>query len=310
MDLWFKTYFESTPNDNARLNNWIADFDVDIEINDSVFLSPLTQAVNAVLKIVNRFEGPYTLLASGGIDSQAMIWAWEKSGVPYKIVHYDYKGWNYHDSEHLLLFLKKHNLEHRLTITEFDAVSFIDSSELIDYAKEFDCSSPQILTYIKFAQQTPGTVVQAGNYISKSVSGISYTLMALQRYAESRSNYIPFFFQSCPNLAYSFIKTDLRHNQLKVKSIDAGYDAKNKTYLEAGFPVLRQPEKYTGFEKIKTIFDSEIVNLEDRIRWQNQPSKRPFDILFRYKLYDHIGLYNDKTTIKHHRVVNNLLYGE
>lgn len=311
MDLWFKTYFEDKPDSNIRLNSFVIDFDsAKVELEDTIFDAPLAQSIAAVHSITNKYDGPYILLASGGIDSQAMIWAWEKSGVPYQIYHYDYDGWNYHDSEHLIKFLRHYSLEHKLTVKTFDAMSFIAGPELIEYAKEFDCSSPQILTYIKFAQQTPGTIIQAGNYISKSVAGLSYTLMALQRYADTRPNYIPFFFQSFPNLAYAFIATDLKHNKLSVKSLDIGYDAKNKTYLQTGFPVLRQLEKYTGFEKIKIFFDSESVNPADKIKWQNQPSKRPFDILFRYKLYDHIGLYSDKTTIKHHSMVNNLLLGE
>lgn len=311
MKLWFNTYFDTIPSTNARLNAWYVDFDnYSISLDTDIFQSPLAQAILAVKNITDQYDGPYTLLASGGIDSQAMIWAWEKSGEDYKIVHYDYCGWNYHDSEHLLKFLQKNKLEHKLTVKTFDAMSYIASPELIENAKEFDCSSPQILTYIKFAQQTPGTIIQAGNYISKSVAGLNYTLMALQRYADTRPNYVPFFFQSFPSLAYAFITTDFKYNSLAVKNMDIGYDAKNKTYLETGFPVLRQPGKYTGFEKIKAFFDSESVSTLDKIKWQNQPSKRPFDILFRYKLYDHIGLYNDKTIIKHHSMVNNLLLGE
>jgi len=310
MDLWFNTYFEETPNLNPRLNDWVVNFDIDNLLLDlDIFNNPLDQAIRAVHEVVGKFDGPYTLLASGGIDSQALIWAWEQSKVPYKIYHYDYNGWNYHDTEYLIKFLKKHKLEHKLVIKKLDAMSFIASQDLISYAKEYDCSSPQILTYIKFVEQTPGTVIQSGNYISKYVSGLSYTLMALQRYAEKRPNYIPFFFQSFPYLAYSFIRDDYAFNKKPVKAIDVGYSAKCQTYKKTGFPIIEQSEKYTGFEKIKKFFDSEYVNPQDQIRWANQPSKRPFDILFRYKLYDHIGLYNDKTTIKHHSKVNNLLLG-
>ena len=309
MDLWFKTYFESEPNLNCRLNKWIADFDSPVAIDHEIFSSPLDQAITAVNNITKIFDGPYLLLASGGIDSQAMIWAWEQSGVPYQIVHYDYTGWNYHDTDHLISFLKKNSLMNKLSVKSFDAMSFIESQELVDYAKEFDCSSPQILTYIKLAEQTLGTAIQAGNYISKSVCGLSYSLMALHRYTRVKQNYVPFFFQNFPNLAYSFILKDAK-NQGPVKNMQTAYNAKNQTYLETGFPVLRQADKYTGFEKIKTFFDSEIISHEDRIRWQHLPSKRPFDIMFRYRLYDHIGFYNDKTTIKHHSMVNNLLLGE
>lgn len=311
MDLWYKTYFNDVPNQNRRLNNFIIDYDInEISLTSEIFKDPLENAIHAVKKIVENSNGPYILLASGGVDSQAMIWAWEKSGYPYEIWHYSYDNWNYHDTEYLLNFLSKIGIIDKLKIKNLDAIGFISSSELVDYAKEFDCSSPQILTYIKYLHSTPGTPITGGNFIRNEVGGISYTLMSLQRYAEKYNpNYVPFFLQSTPELGYGFYQLD-HYLYSKEKGKDISYNIKCQCYESSGFPIIRQYEKYTGFEKIKKFFDSEYVSNEDKIRWSNQPSKRPFDIKFRYNLFDHIGYYDEKVIIKHHRQINTLLNGE
>jgi hypothetical protein len=312
MDLWFNTCFNDVPNADPRLNNFVVDYDVaSVDLTSYVFEDPLENAVSAVKRIAETAPGPYILLASGGVDSQAMIWAWERSGVPYEIWHYSYDNWNYHDTEYLVKFLNKVGLSNKLTIKNLDAISFISSNELINYAKEFDCSSPQILTYIKYAEDTPGTPIMGGNFIQQDVCGISYTLMALQRYStKQRKNFVPFFFQVTPELSYTFFKKDKNFSILE-KSKDAGYRVKCQCYETSGFPIIRQYEKYTGFEKIKKYFDSEEVSNRDRVRWANKPSKRAFDIKYRYNLYDHIGYYSDsKVIIKHHRQINSILNGE
>jgi len=312
MDLWFKTYWQSTPNKNHRLNKFVVDYDVEgVDFANSIFNDPLTVAIDAVKKITLSRPGPYILLASGGVDSQAMIWAWEQSGVPYEIWHYSYDSWNYHDTEYLDNFLQSVNLSHKLTVKNIDAIGFISSDELIDYAKKFDCSSPQILTYIKYVNATPGTPIMGGNFIQENVCGISYTLLALQRYVEKHSrNFVPFFFQSTPELAYAFLPLDKKLSAIETGT-DAGYKIKCQCYETTGFPIIRQYEKYTGFEKIKKYFDSEEVSAQDKIKWANKPSKRAFDIKYRYNLYNHIGYYDDsKVIIKHHRQINSILTGE
>lgn len=312
MDLWFKSYWNLEPNSNQRLNKFIIDYDVDnIQFTNDVFSSPLDKAISAVHKITSKYPGPYVLLASGGVDSQAMIWAWYKSGVPFEICHYSYDGWNYHDTEYLKNFLNKIGIANKLKIVNLDAIDFISSPQLKSYAKKFDCSSPQILTYIKYVENTAGTPIMGGNFIQHDICGLSHTLLALQRYSEQeRPNFIPFFFQSTPELAYTFFQLDSTYRGQNTGK-DAGYIAKCRCYETSGFPVIRQYEKYTGFEKIKTYFDSESVDKLDQIKWRNMPSKRTFDIKYRYSLYDHIGYYDDgKVIIKHHRQINSILTGE
>ena len=60
--------------------------------------------------------------------------------------------------------------------------------------------------------------------------------------------------------------------------------------LQLGIPIISQPQKQTGFEKIKEYYDDQParVNPREKLKYSNKPSKRVFDILFRYRLTDKI----------------------
>ena len=76
------------------------------------------------------------------------------------------------------------------------------------------------------------------------------------------------------------------------------YDIKINRFKQAGFPVIPQQNKFSGFEKIKDYYDKvpNLVTLKDRLQYANKPSKRAFDIAFRYKLADTIGFHEKEPT--------------
>ena len=290
---WVKAHRELSPHDNSRLNPLVIDTRIQLVDNQQ---SVMDIAVDAVHKIVREYPGPYTVLASGGIDSQVAIWAWKQSGIPFNIVHYSYNGLNSHDTETLLEFCRNNQL--RNSIMSFDAMAFIKSDELIKYAIKYDCSSPQILTYVKLTELHSETVIMSGNYINDDGCGLNHTIMALQRHTEYKKNFIPFFLLSTPELAYAFIKTD---RQQKISNFAKFgernfYIAKCETYESAGVPIVRQTSKFTGFERIKELFDGHHVPYNLRIKYGTKESKRSFDFLYRYSLYDYIGEYSEHTT--------------
>ena len=137
----------------------------------------------------------------------------------------------------------------------------------------------------------------------------------MDRYrATSKQNFVPFFLCSTPGLAYAFYKSeiDLQHRYREHVPIslgrDAGYYTKVKAYEFAGFPVIRQSKKLTGFEAIKDRYDSVKIDRLAKIKWANMPSRRPFDVLFRYGLFDILpfGFYSEKNTIIHNNWINKL----
>jgi hypothetical protein len=248
--------------------------------------TPLVATLKAVDDIVKNYPPPYSLFCSGGVDSQAMIYAWYISGHPFTIVSIKYISngiwFNDHDLNELMEFTRLYELP--VTYYDFDVNNFLET-RLMEYATNFRCTSPQICTYMAMSELvTNGTILFSGNFMSDFQSmTINFTIMGLSRYTtKTKRSIIPFFFLHDPALAMSFINT-------KVTGI-APYESKFTLFQKAGFPVVPQPQKFSGFEKIKDYYDQipERVSTFDRLRFSREPSKRLFDVQFRYKLKDTI----------------------
>jgi hypothetical protein len=245
-------------------------------------ISPIIAAVDAVNDIVANYPGPYTLMCSGGVDSQSMIWCWILSGIPFNIVSIRYisnsECFNDYDLDELRQFAEVNNLE--VTYIDFDVINFLEN-DLQDISKNYDCDSPQFCTHIKMSECVQdGTIMFSGNYIHGQF-GLSYTMLGLHRYAiASRTtsrNIIPAFFLHNPSLAFSFTYNNNYCSSYIPKDI----------FLAAGFPIIPPPEKYNGFEKIKEYYDqyNDRVTSRTRLLYSSQPSRRVFDLLFRYPLH-------------------------
>jgi hypothetical protein len=132
-----------------------------------------------------------------------------------------------------------------------------------------------------------GMSVMSGNFLNKATCSLNWTLLALQRYANESGKLIPFFFCENPSIAYSFFYQPFQPLH------DGGYTSKVDAYQAAGFPVIKQETKFTGFEKIKESFDEVEIPAPIKFKWRMKPSKRPFDILYRYELSNHIKEYSE-----------------
>jgi hypothetical protein len=291
--MWIKYFRKDIPNINIRLNPLIIDLQCEIDLSK---ITPIVAAIDAVNKIVKNYPPPYTLLVSGGVDSQVMALAWKHSGHPFKMVHYVYGEHSIaEDRTTLKIFCDKHNLicEYR----NFDILSFIQSNELIQTAIKYDCSSPQILTYIKFIEQHSETVLLSGNNITALTCGLNYTILALDRFSKIKTNVIPFFLLSTPDLAYAFYNNDNIASGILINQSNNGnfngYESKCLAYELSGFDIVRQDKKYTGFEQIKIYFDNHYIADSLKMKYGSFASKRPFDFNFRYRLYDTIGPYSE-----------------
>jgi hypothetical protein len=137
-------------------------------------------------------------------------------------------------------------------------------------------------------QLTEGTIIFSGNFITDT--DYTYTILGLQRYADnSNKSIIPFFLLHDPEIA------GLRLND-SGRPTNNGYSKKINHYIELGAPVIPQPKKQTGFEVIKDYYDTRkdlVVPPKIRLKYANMPSKRKFDLLFRYMLMEKIK-YVDK----------------
>lgn len=255
--------------------------------------SLLEVSSECIKKITEEYPGPYYLCASGGVDSQSMIWCWLNSGVPFTVVSFQYIHdgvlYNEHDLEQLEQFSLKYDIP--VEYKYFDPIHFVET-DLYSYATKYQCTSPQICTHMKMSEEiTDGTVIFSGNFSAHS--HYDYTIFGIKRYADlSGRSIIPFFFLHDAELAGVISKVDVQKAQTVV---DDPYQMKIETLRKAEVPVIPQPRKYTGFEKIKEYYDQQKsrITAHERIKFSNMPSKRVFDILFRYRLTDTIK-YEDK----------------
>jgi hypothetical protein len=240
----------------------------------------LEAAWEAIDHITKNYPPPYTLMCSGGIDSQSMLYAWIKSGHPFSIasVRYISNGtwFNVHDLNTLFKVARHHNLP--VTYYNFDIIDFLENGELQKYATMYDCTSPHITTYMKMSEVvSAGTILYSGNVITRASTSMSYPILGLQRYASSIAGtareLIPFFFLHTPSLAYSLSFAD---NSL----------SKDTPYSNAGVPLVFPEKKFSGFEHIKDYYDKieSTVPAALKRNFVSRPSRRAFDLLFRYML--------------------------
>lgn len=243
-----------------------------------VEMSPLDAGIYTVNYIIENYPPPYTLMLSGGIDSQAMLWAWHKSGHEFNTLSVRYNSnMNHHDLKTLEEFSKLHQIP--ITFIEFDVLDFLEK-EFDLWANTYDCSSPQICTYMKIASMvTSGTRIFSGNFIANKVF-LDYAILGIERFAKiSNTPIVGFFFLETPELAYAFVDI------FKKNEIQDPYLNRVECYRRSRYPVIAQEEKYTGFEEIKNYYDqyySHLVTIKHKLEVSSNPSRRVFDLLLRH----------------------------
>ncbi len=233
--------------------------------------------------ICRNYPAPYTLCISGGVDSQAMLYAWYTSGKPYNTMSVKYNtDMNRHDLETLEEFSQIHNIS--INYVDFDLLNFYQT-EYLDYVNKYKCGSPHFCTYMKFSEIiTNGTVIFSGTAPNPNFTKLfGVNELGLYRYAKiSGRSVVPFFFLETKEMAYSFIEP------IHLSEETRGHISRNKIerYLQNGYPVISQKVKITGFEKIKDYYDihfSDQVTAQDRLYRGFNGSQRVYDLLLRNK---------------------------
>lgn len=251
--------------------------------------------MQSVSMIVDTMPGPYTLLVSGGVDSQAMILSWLTTGKKFNIVSFIYTDgvntMNQHDLDALKKFSAMFSLD--VVYIEINIIHFLEN-ELIDFAKRYQCTSPHICTHMKMVEIIDsGTCIFSGNALYSTGPMVDYAILGLYRYSvNSNRSVVPFFFINDPFIAMAFAHSEMVLS--KQEFIDDPYDRKCAIYRHAGFEIIQQEQKFSGFEMIKNYYDTKHgVTMRERIRYANMPSARNFDIMFRYRLRDVVEYNHD-----------------
>jgi hypothetical protein len=256
------------------------------------------EAVKYTVDIIAKtYPEPYTLMCSGGVDSQAMLYSWYISSHPFRVIFVKYisKGiwFNEHDFTNLKLFAEKYNI--LIEFIEIDVIEFLET-KLFLYAKQTDCDSFQICTHMRMSDEiASGTIIFSGNYVTPMLNGLLYTQTALHRYAvlndTEEKKIIPFFFLHTPEIV-DFLISMGGHD----------YNIKCQRYLEKGFPILPQEKQTNGFEILKEYYDQfeDTVSKKNKFFYQHMPSNRTIDLLYRYPLGIKNNKYSIKTNLKGH----------
>lgn len=264
---------------NINKNN----FDYEVSIPILQFnIDPLTASHNAIKFILEKYPSPYTLMLSGGVDSQAMLWAWYTSGAKFTPLSFRYNiDMNDHDLKSMPMFLEKNKINLNIKYRDLDVLDFYQY-EYFSYVENYRCGSPHICVYMKMCSLIEsGTVIFSGEILRYPNLPISKNIWGLYHYALSTGRpMVPYFFLETAELAWSF------KNKFPYEGTD-----KPEVYRQKGFPVVNQassnPSRYSGFEKIKDYYDdhyAHLVTIKDKMnKLPNQRSSRVYDILLRNK---------------------------
>lgn len=252
---------------------------VDFLTNDIAKSTPIIAVETTIQKILQSYVPPYYLMVSGGIDSQAMLYGWKLFGKDYipTTVIYN-QAFNLHDIKTIKSFANNYNIE--INYIDFDLLNFLHS-EYDTFSEQYRCSSPCIGAYIKMTEGLKGTVVFSGDFLSNCSARLTDAILGLYRASLQRKNIIPYFFLHSPEIAYSFLYTEKNLDFYKLND----YQKKVFMYQHNLFPVIPQETKISGFELVKDYYDEHYYNLVPplkRIKYNHKPSKRTFDLLYRY----------------------------
>ena len=286
-DDWLKYGFGDELGPQAANSPFVIDYSGACPHPTLSTASPVELAHDACRHIYQTRQGPLTLMVSGGVDSQAMAYAFHTSGVPCRYVSARYNGGlNDHDILSTS-FYDDHGIP--VEFIDIDLIHFHEV-ELKGWANTYQNYSPHLLAHCKIASTIKeGTVVSSGAIVTRqNLSETSYSVFGLERYARiSNQSVIGFFFAYCPHLVYAT-------RDILVDQLEDMYAAKVEVYLRAGFPVIPQTKKFHGFELLKDLYDDREIDPKVRRRYTRYRSARNYDLLFRYPLMD-VVKYSEKS---------------
>jgi len=237
-----------------------------------------------VENIINNYPSPYHLMVSGGVDSQAMLYAWKLYGRDYIPVSVMYNsGMNMHDLETLAIFAEREKID--VKYIDFDLLKFYET-EYDDLCETYQCISPHFGAHLGMTKNLTGTCIFSGDCLGVGGAAVKSNNLCLLRASRERS-IVPYFFLHTPEIAYCINYHRYIAQDLIVSTTDTPYETKVKTWTQLGFPVIAQVQKFTGFEKIKDYYDETHGHLitPKMILMNanaNNSSKRTYDLLLRY----------------------------
>lgn len=237
---------------------------IDLRANFEPLSSPEAAKIT-IEHIMENYPPPYNIMVSGGIDSQAMLYAWKLFGKDYIPISVRYNtDLNSYDLTTLQQFSKQENIN--IHYLNFDLLKFYETL-YPKVCEKYECSSPQFATYLAMTQRLSGTVIFGGDRLTDSNSRVIWSKNVCLLNASKVRNIVPYFFMETPELAYSgihdqliFYNQSIPNDSIMPSSHEERhalmYDLKWQSWRQIGFPILKQKNSYTGFEQVKDYYDT------------------------------------------------------
>lgn len=226
--------------------------------------------ISAARKLLPSLGDKPALCFSGGIDSQATWQCFNEANINIDVYTLVFKdNLNTQDVSHAFEFAEKHNI--KIEVIEIDIINFL-SRENADYGRKYKSLSPHFNTHYKLCD-----ILSSKGYTGFVCGGGSPLLTPdvenwMSNYSQNFLNYINYsqatdklcqgnFLGYDPYLAWAItLLTPLFKNKQYRKAFaqedrdrleHQRYLEKIKGYSAAGFKVIPQKKKYTGFELVK-----------------------------------------------------------
>lgn len=280
-----------------KIHNDVVDFTYNCN-----YLKTLAAAEVTVKTIMDNYPKPYRIMVSGGVDSQAMLYAWKLFGKDYipTCIVYNYRL-NEDDFFVLDEFSKKQDVS--IEYIDFDLLKFY-KSRFYELIEKYESISPHFISHLGMTENLSGTIIYSGDRLNSNAGNISKANLCLYKASLERP-IIPYFFLHTPELAYS----EMYENIIEGNFIASDYEKKVSAYQNSGFPIIKQLKKYTGFERVKDYFEnhlSHLVNPRLKLVYGNKKksSLKVYDLVLRYPYEDQYGvekfkyILNDLTKIQ------------
>lgn len=304
-NLWSRATDTYTHNVNLNL-----DFYNSLQFDEHSLKKYRLLAVERVLKT----HGDNIALAiSGGIDSQSMLQCFVEAKADFKLYVCKFNNdLNIHDVEYARFVAKMYNVP--LIEIEFDVIGFLIKHNY-DIGLKYESFSPHFNVHFKFFDilfDLGHDSVCAGGSVIDCIdddygSNFDRSPFSFIKYSEiSQRNCLGSFLSYSPELvwAVSLLSKPLNISfenvfssmELRDKLTMLKYENKVEGYLRAGLNVIRQKQKFTGFEKVKTYFSDLTGNgweFEQRFRIPLQDiffvnKVKPYKFIFASDVKEHI----------------------
>lgn len=250
--------------------------------------SGLQEAIRAAKLIYNEAHSigqDVVLCLSGGVDSEAMLWSFIAAEVNFKCIFMRFENdLNDYDLVDNVELCKKLGVE--FSYYDVNIRDFYESEKYYQYGQKYRCQSPQLAAHLHLINAIKGYPVLAGNpleiyAIDKNiVHNIPGDLHCtyLRFFVQNNRAGAPYFFLYTPELCYSFLHGEIMQELLYFARLGADvnffYELKCLIYRDAGFNIKPRSDKFTGFEKLRKLYD----------KLDNSTHGQAFDLRFRAPL--------------------------